>query len=559
MPHSFKSSAILSFEPLFVRRAEFCKDLRRAAGMLCLVGGILLNLPAYAHPSPEWSSAVPFGGSSGTNIGQAVKVDRDGNSYVTGAFSATAQFHALHTSSGSGTGQSLTSAGGTDSFLAKYAPSGALQWLIQMGGPGDDEGFDIAFGPNGNIYVTGVFTDSATFQGFNNSSKTVTGTGQTIFLAKYTTWGVLVWVQTGTAFEASNNGYGVAVDPGTGSVYVTGVSQGNTTFSSSNGTMHSVSGVSTWHMVLVKYDLAGNFQWGVTNAASPNTVGHKVAVDADNNAYVTGWMEGQTVFYSNNGHDQTVVGFSGPVQSAPDYPGDAYVVKYDENGNLQWVNHIGGYKAIGTDIATSRDGRVSITGIVGNIGNSPSQAATIVTSQPGASNINLGGGQLTQPFNTDVFFATYDEDGVLLTAQRFGGPQDDGGSGIAYDRYGNLILAGIFQGTITIEGSTLTGKDPYNLFIAKFSRDADSCVAGFADHSLDWAAEADGPFSGDFENNPRIGLTRRGDVLVTGSYQPTATFGSLSLGSTGTEDGFLAFWNAPEGQRKHAAETSDQE
>jgi hypothetical protein len=550
MPHSFKSSAILSFEPLFVRCAAFCKELRRAIGLLCLVGGILLNLPVYGHSSPEWSSTFRFGGSSGTNIGQAVKVDRDGNSYVTGAFSATAHFQAQHTSSGSGTGRSLTSVGGTDSFLAKYGPAGTLQWLIQMGGPGDDEGFDIAFDAARNVYVTGVFTDSATFQGFNNSGKTVTGTGQTIFLAKYTPFGVLAWVQTGTiAFSASNNGYGVAVEPGTGSVYVTGVSQGDTTFSSSSGAIHSVSGPSTWHMVLAKYDIAGNFQWGVSNAASPNTVGHKVAVDADNNAYVTGWMEGQTVFGSNDGHDLEVDGFSGPVQSYPDYPGDAYVVKYDENGNLQWVNHIGGYKAIGTDIATSRDGRVSITGLIGNIGDSPSQAATIVTSQPGANNINLGGGQITQPFNKDVFFATYDEDGVLLEAQRFGGPQDDGGSGIAYDRHGNLILAGIFQGTIAIQGSTLTGKDPYNLFIAKFSRNEVSCVAGFADHTLDWAAEADGPFSGDFENNPRIGLTKQGGVMVTGSYQPTAQFGSLSLGSTGSEDGFLAFLNALEGHR----------
>jgi hypothetical protein len=550
MPHSFKSSAILWFEPLFVRCAAFCKDLRRAIGMLCLVGGILLNLPVYGHSSPEWSSAFRFGGSSGTNIGQAVKVDRDGNSYVTGAFSATAHFQAQHTSTGSGTGRSLTSVGGRDSFLAKYGPEGTLHWLIQMGGPGDDEGFDIGFDAARNVYVTGVFTDSATFQGFNNSGRTVTGTGQTIFLAKYTPFGVLAWVQTGTtAFDASNNGYGVAVEPGTGSVYVTGVSQGDTAFSSSSGAIHSVSGPGTWHMVLAKYDSAGNFQWGVSNAASPNTVGHKVAVDADNNAYVTGWMEGQTVFGSNDGNDLEVDGFSGPVQTAPDYPGDAYVVKYDEHGNLKWVNHIGGYKAIGTDIATSRDGRVSITGLIGNIGDSPSQAATIVTSQPGASNINLGGGQLTQPFNKDVFFATYDEDGVLLEAQRFGGPQDDGGSGIAYDRHGNLILAGIFQGTIAIQGSTLTGKDPYNLFIAKFSRSEVSCVAGFADHTLDWATEADGPFSGDFENNPRIGLTKQGGVMVTGSYQPTAQFGGLSLVSTGSEDGFLAFLNALEGHR----------
>jgi hypothetical protein len=298
-------------------------------------------------------------------------------------------------------------------------------------------------------------------------------------------------------------------------------------------------------MVLAKYDTAGNFQWGVTNAASPNTVGHKVAVDADNNAYVTGWMEGQTVFYSNDGNDQTVNGFSGPVQTYPDYPGDAYVVKYDENGNLQWVNHVGGYKAIGTDIATSRNGRVSITGIVGNIGDSASQSATIVTSQPGGNSINLGGGQITQPFNRDVFFATYDEDGVLLEAQRFGGPQDDGGSGIAYDRHGNLILAGIFQGTIAIEGSTLTGRDPYNLFVAKFSRTEMSCVAGVADHGLDWVAEADGPFSGDFENNPRIGLTKQGGVMVAGSYPATAQFGSIALSSTGAPDGFVAFLNAP--------------
>jgi len=545
MPHSFKSPAILSFGPLFlVRRAALWKELRRASGMLCLVGGILLTLPAYGYSSPDWTGAFRFGGG-GNDIGQAVKVDRDGNSYVTGAFSATTYFQA-----GSGTGRSLTSEGGTDSFLAKYGPSGTLQWLIQMGGPGDDEGFDIGFDAARNVYVTGVFTDSATFQGLANSGRKVMGTGQTIFLAKYTPGGVLAWVQTGTAFNASNNGYGVAVEPVTGSVYVTGVSQGDTTFSSSTGAMHSVSGPSTWHMVLAKYDIAGNFQWGVSDAAAPNSVGHKVAVDADDNAYVTGWMEGQTVFYSNDGHDQTVDGFSGPVQTGPDYPGDAFIVKYDENGNLQWVNHIGGYKAIGTDIATSRDGRVSITGIVGNIGNSqPSQSATIVTSQPGASNINLGGGQLTQPYNKDVFFATYDEDGALLDAQRFGGTQDDGGSGIAYDRHGNLIVAGIFQGTISIEGSTLTGKDPYNLFIAKFSRDAVSCVAGFADHKLDWAAEADGPYSGDFENNPRIGLTNQGDVMVTGSYQPAAHFGSLNLGSTGAEDGFLAFLNALDGHR----------
>jgi hypothetical protein len=86
-----------------------------------------------------------------------------------------------------------------------------------MGGPGDDQGFDIGFDAALNVYVTGMFTDSATFQSSNNSNRTVTGTGQTIFLAKYTARGVLEWVQTGTAFNASNGDYGVAVEPVTGS------------------------------------------------------------------------------------------------------------------------------------------------------------------------------------------------------------------------------------------------------------------------------------------------------------------------------------------------------
>jgi hypothetical protein len=453
----------------------------------------------------------------------------------------------------------LTSEGGTDVFLAKYNRSGKLQWLTEAGGPGDDSGNDLGFDAAGNVYVTGVFTEFATFRGIDGTEKTVLGQGHTIFLAKYTPSGVLAWVQTGTtAFPgAENSGFGLAVEPVTGSVYVTGLSQLETTFSSSNGTTHSVVGPGTWHMVLVKYDTAGNFQWGQSNQAAPNSISHKVAVDAHDNVYATGWMEGETTFHSNDGRDLTVDGFSEPVQSFPDYPGDAFVVKYDANGNVKWVNHIGGYKAIAIDIATSRDGKVSITGFIGNIANSqPAQAATIVTSQPGGNNINLGGGLFTNPYNKDVFFATYDGAGVLLDARRFGGVQDEGGSGIAYDRHGNLIVAGVFQDAIKIEGRTLTGSDPLNLFVAKFARDERKRGAedrtdsdeqhGFAPDRLNWIKEADGPFVGGFEGGPRIGLTAHGDVLVTGGYQPAARFDGFKLKSAGLDDGFLALLRGAE-------------
>ena len=156
--------------------------------------------------------------------------------------------------------KALTSAGNADIVLAKYDRSGKLKWLTQAGGSGEDIGSDLALDAAGNVYVTGSVTDSATFHGTNNTNESVAGQGLTIFLAKYKPSGVLAWVQTGTVSFGTNQGYGVAVEPGTGSVYLTGISQGETAFSSSNGTTRFVSGPGTWHMILAKYDTAGNFQ-----------------------------------------------------------------------------------------------------------------------------------------------------------------------------------------------------------------------------------------------------------------------------------------------------------
>ena len=198
------------------------------------------------------------------------------------------------------------------------------------------------------------------------------------------------------------------------------------------------------------------------------------------------------------------------------------------------------------------------------------QAATIVTSQPGGKNINLGGGRFTAPYNKDVFFATYDDEGVLLDARRFGGVKDEGGTGIAYDRRSKLIVAGIFQRTLKIEGRTLTGKNSTNLFVAKFARDEGRCVAesgldsdephASAANTLNWIKGADGPFIGSLEVGPRIGLTALGDVLVTGAYQPAAQFDGFKLQSVGLQDGFLALLRGPEKDehRRHDAEHFDQ-
>jgi beta-propeller repeat-containing protein len=499
----------------FTTQQTFYCSLKLALAILFLIAA-----PAQAEPAPHWTQAARFGGS-GTDIGAAIRISRHGDRYVTGSFSTVATFG----------GKTLTSAGGSDIFLAKYARGGQLLWLVQAGGSGDDAANDLSLDEVGNIYVTGWFVGPASFGSVSGPSRIVSGSDETVFIAKYSPAGTLLWLNTGTVgFFAINRGHGVAVDGAANTLYVTGVSQGDTAFSSSDGETHTVPGPGTWHMFLVKYDLSGNFHWGEWNEASPNSIPRSLAVDSENSAYVAGWFEGVAIFHSQDGHDQTISGRSQPVQSAPDFPGDAFIAKYDSDGNLRWVNDIGGYKAIATSVAASRDGRIALTGFIGNINTgTPAQAKTILTSQPGGSSINLGGGHFTTPYNRDVFIAIYSRAGVLMGATRLGGVRQDGGSGIAFDPIGNLYAAGVFGDTLHVGDQILTGTKTSNLFVLKYTGGR-----------LAWAKSADGAGTQSFEGNPTLSLARSGRVWLTGPFTNTATFDGTTLHSAGAEDIFAA-------------------
>jgi hypothetical protein len=473
------------------------KHIRLCQWILALTICLGTSLSLHAQ---VWKHAVSFGGT-GSDVGVTVKIDQNGNRYLTGYFSGRVN-PGINT---------LLSAGDTDIFLGKYG-----QWILQIGGVNHDEGSDIAFDGSGNVYLTGWFTDSAAFHSTDGSVVNVNGSSETIFLAKYSPAGVLVWVQTGTDTLAGiNRGHGVAVDAASGAVYLTGISQGSTLFSSSDGTTNSVPGPGTWHMYLVKYTTDGNFQWGEWNEAAPNSIPHKVALDANGSAYVTGWFEGQATFHSNDGNDQTIMGLSQPVSTPPDYPDDSFVVKYDRDGNLKWVNDIGGYKAITNDIAVSSAGEVSVTGFIGNIDGTAQQQATLVTSQLPGTTINLGGGHFTNPYNRDILVATYDSSGVALNALRIGGVKHQEGGGIIYSGT-DLYVSGLLEGT-------------GDLFIAKITGGA-----------LDWMKRDAGPITGSLEVLPRIAFNPNGTIVAIGAFLNTATFGPFTLQSHGAEDVFLA-------------------
>lgn len=103
--------------------------------------------------------------------GYGIATDESGNSYVTGSFAGTVSFDTTP----------LTCAGESDIFITKYNTFGNVLWDKQAGGTGYDEGGDIAIDGSGNITVTGVFTESATF-----GTTTLSGHNEDIFVAKLT-------------------------------------------------------------------------------------------------------------------------------------------------------------------------------------------------------------------------------------------------------------------------------------------------------------------------------------------------------------------------------------
>jgi sugar lactone lactonase YvrE len=466
---------------------------------------------------PSWNWAV---GSSGTgnNIGGSIKVGPDKSLYVTGQFSGTATFGST----------SITSAGGVDIFVAKYSPAGVLQWISQAGSVNDDVyGFRrLALDAAGNVYAAGSLVGQATFHSGTAGGPNITvgAAGQgVIYLAKYNPSGNLQWVQTSVGGQLHSGG-GIAVNGGTGSVYINGLVQGSTTFSSGDGTSHPVSGVGSWHMVVAKYNDSGIFEWAETNSAGGNSSGDDVAVDAADNAYVTGWFESSATFFSVNGNNVTVNGLS-PAHADGNYPSDTYLVKYDKNGNAMWGNDIGGYRANPTTVAVGPNGEITLLGTIGNINyGSAGEAKTTVTSQPPGANINLGGGNFTNPYNTDEVIATYDPAGVLIRALRRGGSDNESANGVAYDSRSNLYVSGAAQ----VNGQP-------QLF-----------VDAYAGANLLWEANAAnaGP-EGQEISSPNLAVTNDGSVFVTGGYSGTATFGNISLSGTGTSEVFVSELEIP--------------
>ena len=118
-----------------------------------------------------WSKSF---GDKADQSATAVATDKAGNILITGTFEGTFNF---------GNGP-LSSAGGSDVFVAKLDPSGKSLWSRRFGDAQTQQGYGIAAGKNGEIVLTGQFDGILDFGG---KSPLLNSGASDIFLAKLLT------------------------------------------------------------------------------------------------------------------------------------------------------------------------------------------------------------------------------------------------------------------------------------------------------------------------------------------------------------------------------------
>ena len=199
-----------------------------------------------------WSNAFA---ASSTESSPMLAVDPSGNMILAGSFATTVNF-------GGGT---LTSAGSTDVFLAKFDSSGTYKWAKQYGDGSEQNPSGVAVDPCGNILIAGDLSGTINF-GAGTGTLTAPGADSYVFLAKISPAGEGVWSEEFVGSPGALSSGSVAVDGAGGATITASIFSGTADFG--GGSLSSVAGTNS--VAMASFDAAGVYRWAYSGGA-PST------------------------------------------------------------------------------------------------------------------------------------------------------------------------------------------------------------------------------------------------------------------------------------------------
>ncbi len=252
--------------------------------------------------------AITAGSDDGFDIGQKVATDYSGNVFLTGDFYSSVVTFGEYILSN-------TNNGYNDLFVAKFNSDGNVIWANRMGNYNDDVSRGICTDLTGNSFITGMFyghtIQFGTFTLYNSG-----GSGNNVsepYIVKFDAYGNVQWAKNGVS-----SGYDYCRDistDGLGNSYIIG-----------KGTNISFGGIVVpYGSFIVKYNNNGDVCWA--KSFEGQTECSSIAIDIQNNIYVTGFYYDNPIFGGTNSNNQGNT--------------DIFIIKYDINGNEVWAKNTG--------------------------------------------------------------------------------------------------------------------------------------------------------------------------------------------------------------------------
>jgi hypothetical protein len=318
--------------------------------------------------------------------------------------------------------------------------------------------------------------------------------------------------------EGKNDEVNAICSDASGNLYVFGRFAGAVDFDPSNNIEVYSSGSSTRDLYLAKYDSTHQLVWFNHLLGSSNNNANDMVLDNSGNIVVCG------SFVKDIDFDPTSAQYV--LNSTTYNNSDGFIAKYTSSGQLIWANKVGGNSVDGANALTiDAQNNIYITG----------GFSDTADFNPSSSAYNLYSTGFQDPY-----LAKYTSNGSFVWAFSIPGSGLPGyGQSLEMSHDGNILLAGVFNGTVDFDPSLsfnlLTTNGNLDGFIAKYSTSGTNL----------WAKN----FGGTYEDMLYdIAISTNGNIYATGYFQNTADFnpssGTNTLTSSGGKDIYVAKYDA---------------
>lgn len=363
-----------------------------------------------------------------------------------------------------------------------------LEWVRPLGGEESAAGSGIAVDSENNVYSTGYFIGDVDFS-TSDEPLILEREFATAYITKHSPEGELIWIKHLSGVGA-NGGLAIAVDD---AVYISGYFSGELEVEI-DGETNSFEAAGLYDMFVLKIDPDGEFLWvKAIGGDSDYDWAQVIKTDPnDGSLYIAGNFSGDVDFDPGDGEFELSTLF------LDDF--NAYILKLSADGEFQWVYELGGtgYDVI-QNMAVDPSGFVYATGIF---------------EQTADFDMLESGFEMTSSGYADGFVLKIGTDQTFEWAVQTGDEENDWANGIAIDPAGNVVITGMFDGTMDFDpgiGEEWLTSEGWDVFVWKLSSEG----------SLVWAKQLGGP---SFEWGNAITVDAVGNIYTTGWFNGLADF-----------------------------------